>query len=382
MMISLLCLAFLLVLPLCSVVFRLLHASDSGIGKALRNILSGAILFGLIAPLIGYFCYAAYISVHLAPSIKAAINVFFTPQVFSFSLISYFFGGGASVLTGVVAGAIMPWIRTWFHLVLIGIVGACLQALTTVAMGFLLRDTTAGIYINEDTVPGLLIFCLPALIAGTASCRLLFGRAKFDWYSPSNATLPTKDSGAAQPISQHAKPLLLAVVIGCSCVGFARVILAVRFSPIDQWLAIPCFCGLIWAICCFKLSYLRSLIAPKNPLFLAFLFAVVYDVVSRYLQLQKIEYPFLLHTFIQLASAFFIGYFSKRTSEGIFLDGLVLLPIFFIWIAVAISAYPGAEIVGLVGAASVLAPILYIATIAGIYSNRESRVRRTQYAST
>lgn len=86
-----------------------------------------------------------------------------------------------------------------------------------------------------------------------------------------------------------------------------------------------------------------------------------------------------MHTFIQLASAFFIGYFAKRTSEGIFRDGLVFLPIFLIWIAVAISAtHPigGAGIVGLLGAASVLAPILYIATIAGIYSNRDSRVLR------
>lgn len=385
MTISLLCLAFLLAIPLCSVVFRLMHASDGGIGKAFRNIFSGTMLFGLIAPLIGYFCYAAFLSIHLAPSMKSAINVFFTSKIFFFSLISYFLGGGAALLTGIIAGALMPWIRTWFHLGLIGILGAVLQALTTVAAGFLLRDTALGIYINGDTVHALLIFCLPALVAGTISCRLLFGRAKFDWYSPSNAILLKNDSAVAQPISLYAKPLFLAAVIACSCVGFARMILVLRFSSIDEWLAIPCSCGLIWAIYCFKLSYFRSLIAPKSPLFFAFLFAVTYDVVSRYLQLQKIEYPFLLHTFTQLTSAFFVGYLSKRTGEGIFLDGLVFLPIFLIWIAVAVLAtHPigGAGIVGLVGAASVLAPILYMATIAGIYSNRESRARRIQYAST
>lgn len=181
-MISILFLTLVLALPLGSVAFRLLYAPDGGGGKALRNILSGAIIFGLIAPLIGYFCYAAFLCFHMAPSTEAAIKVFFTSQVFFFSVVSYFFSGGASVLTGVIAGAVKPWIRTWFHLVLIGIAGAVLQALTTVAMSFLFRDTAVGIYINEDTVLGLLVFCLPALIAGTVCCRLLFGRAKFYWY--------------------------------------------------------------------------------------------------------------------------------------------------------------------------------------------------------
>lgn len=181
-MVSILILALILALPLGSVAFRLMHAPDGGVGKALRNILSGAIVFGLIAPLIGYFSYAAFLCFHMASSTGAAIKVFFTSQVFFFSVVSYFFSGVAAVLTGVIAGAAKPWIRTWLHLVSIGIAGAVLQALTTVAMSFLFRGTAVEIYINKDTVLGLLVFCLPALIAGTVCCRLLFGRAKFHWY--------------------------------------------------------------------------------------------------------------------------------------------------------------------------------------------------------
>ena len=137
-------------------------------------------------------------------------------------------------------------------------------------------------------------------------------------YSPPRTTLLKKSPGVAQSIFQYAKSLLLAVIIGSSCIGFTRALIGIRFSPLDQWLAIPCFYGLAWAMCRFKVSYLPSLLTPKSPLFLAFLFAVAYDVVSRYLQFQKIEYPFLLHTFIQLASAFFIGYLRNVQAKEFF----------------------------------------------------------------
>lgn len=126
-MASILILALILALPLGSVAFRLMHAPDGGVGKALRNILSGAIVFGLIAPLIGYFSYAAFLCFHMASSTGAAIKVFFTSQVFFFSVVSYFFSGVAAVLTGVIAGAAKPWIRTWLHLVSIGMFGVDFQ---------------------------------------------------------------------------------------------------------------------------------------------------------------------------------------------------------------------------------------------------------------
>jgi hypothetical protein len=184
------------------------------------------------------------------------------------------------------------------------------------------------------------------------------------------------------------KSLFVALIFSCSFIGFSRVIFIAKLSEIDNWLSIPCFGGLLWAICHIGSIRWRSAIAPKSFLLPVFLLAVTYELASRYLQLQHIKYPFWLNIFVELLLAFFIGFLSKRTKEGLLHDGLIFLPIYLIWIAICIStallkwhSISLEAIWGITGAASIFAPILYIAVIAGLYFNQESRSSRKQHAS-
>jgi hypothetical protein len=187
----------------------------------------------------------------------------------------------------------------------------------------------------------------------------------------------------------RAKSLFVSLIFSFSFIGFARVIFIEKLSEIDNWLAIPCFFGLLWASCHAGSIRWRSVIAQKGPLLPVLLLAVTYELASRYFQLHHIKYPFLANIFIELSLAFFIGFLSRRTNNGLLQDGLIFLPIYLIWIAICISAaflishsISFEAIWGIIGAASIFAPIPYIFVIAGLYFNGESRSSRRRYVGT
>jgi hypothetical protein len=199
---------------------------------------------------------------------------------------------------------------------------------------------------------------------------------------PKNTEIAARDRlTIGMRITVAVKLLLFFFVLGSACASFIRLILNIPSSIIDERLSIPCLFGLMWAICYLNLRHVRALLAPGSALFFVFLLAIIYEVVSRYLQVRHVSYSYYVDVLSHVILAFFTGYFFTRTRDGLIVDGLVFILIYLVWIAIAIAffwhSFTGTWwIVGLARRAAMAAPIFCTSTIAGIYLNQSANKER------
>jgi hypothetical protein len=125
--------AALLALPLLSVLLRLYctRTDSLNIRWLIVHIVCGAALFGAVGPLIGYFSVGLLspLGVWLPPSsfTKQPFLLWSDPRFFIG--LGYFFLVVPAMLTGVVAGSLKPWLKSWAHCAGIGAVQVIISLL-------------------------------------------------------------------------------------------------------------------------------------------------------------------------------------------------------------------------------------------------------------
>ncbi|HXE40139.1 MAG TPA: hypothetical protein VN639_16865 [Azonexus sp.] len=171
----------LLALPLVSVLFRVLHKSKSGsnTGQFFKDFVSNVVLFGVVGPLIGYASIALLSPLlgFLMPSSsfsKEPLILFSDPFLFIF--IAYLFLGIPALLTGVVSGALKPWLKSCRHHAGIGLVAMAIAILWGGANlnrhGLSFMASISEVELNKNFVS----IGIAAFFVGIFSARLLRDR--------------------------------------------------------------------------------------------------------------------------------------------------------------------------------------------------------------
>lgn len=171
----------LLALPLVSVLFRVLRELKSGFntGQFFMDFVSNVVLFGIVGPLIGYLSIAL-----LSPLLgllmprfglsKEPLILFSDPVLFIF--LAYLFLGIPALLTGVVSGALKPWLKSWRHHAGIGLVAMAIAILWGGANlnrhGLSFMASISEVELNETFVS----IGIGAFFFGIFSARLLLDR--------------------------------------------------------------------------------------------------------------------------------------------------------------------------------------------------------------
>ena len=96
-------------------------------------------------------------------------------------LLSYFAAAIPAAATGMVAGALQPWLSSWRHYVAVGVAGAVI----TLAFALLVAHQPL-----LRPLEFVLLCVIPSALAGTTCARLCYG-------PPNNSSKPTPRRGAA-----------------------------------------------------------------------------------------------------------------------------------------------------------------------------------------
>lgn len=162
-----------LTLPLAAIAFRLLHSPGGAneIRQLILHIAAGAVIFAVATPLIGFAMFVIFYEAFISSGPES----FFSSLSF-WLLIGYFISGIPALLRGMVAGALKPWLKSWWNFAGIGFVNLLLTLLWSGAISnpFGLNFRMSIFWITAES----LATAIPGAVACIFSARILCGRTR------------------------------------------------------------------------------------------------------------------------------------------------------------------------------------------------------------
>lgn len=135
---------------------------------SMRNVLKGALFFGVVAPPIGSIPFGCATVVAAIISGSGADLVFAVPGALAFALFSYLFGAVPALVTGLAAGVFLHLSRSIPYCMAIGSVGGAL----TLAFGAAIVPLTHNWSSASDIRTLFLMYGFPGIFSGIVTAAL------------------------------------------------------------------------------------------------------------------------------------------------------------------------------------------------------------------